>query len=63
MAIVQTIIATRRAHGIATYTYLVDVLLRINQHPANKIDELTPRQWQQRFAADPLRSDLVTTGQ
>ncbi|MEZ5653201.1 MAG: IS66 family transposase [Burkholderiaceae bacterium] len=63
VAIVQTIIATCRAHGIDTYTYLVDVLLRINQHPANKIDELTPRQWQQRFAADPLRSDLVTTGQ
>lgn len=41
-----------------TYDYLVDVLLRVNQHPASRVEELTPRQWKTRFADNPMRSDL-----
>ena len=51
--------ATCRAHGIDAYTYLVDVLQRVNQHPASRVAELTPRAWVQRFADSPLRSDLA----
>jgi transposase len=56
--IVQSLIATCRLHGIDPYTYLVDVLQRVGEHPASRVAELTPREWKQRFADAPLRSDL-----
>ena len=49
---------TCRLHGIDPYTYLVDVLQRVGQHPAARVAELTPRLWKQHFASNPLRSDL-----
>ncbi len=59
VATIQTLLATCRAHGIDAYTYLVDVLQRVNQHPASRIAELTPRLWAERFARSPMRSDLA----
>jgi len=56
-------LVTCKLHGINPHTYLVDVLQRINQHPASKTIELTPRVWKEKFAANPLRSDLETLGQ
>jgi len=61
--IVQSLIATCRLHHIDPYTYLVDVLQRVGQHPASRVAELTPRLWMQHFAANPLRSDLYRTDQ
>ncbi len=58
VGIVQSLIVTCRLHGIDPYTYLVDVLQRVGQHPASRVAELTPRQWKQHFAENPLRSDL-----
>ena len=58
VGIVQSLIVTCRLHGIDPYTYLVDVLQRLSQHPASCVAELTPRQWKQHFAANPMRSDL-----
>ena len=58
--VVQSLIATCRVHGIDPYTYFVDVLQRVGQHPASRVAELTPRLWKQHFAAQPLRSDLHT---
>jgi len=58
--IVQSLIATCRLHGVDPYTYFVDVLQRVGQHPASRVAELTPRLWKQHFAATPLRSDLHT---
>jgi len=58
VGIVQSLIVTCRLHGIDPYTYLVDVLQRVGQHPAARVAELTPRLWKQHFAANPLRSDL-----
>ena len=40
------------------YTYPVDVLQRVGEHPASRVMELTPRVWKTMFANDPLRSDL-----
>jgi hypothetical protein len=60
VATIQTLLATCRAHGIDAYTYLVDVLQRINKHPASRVAELTPRLWAERFGQSPLRSDLAT---
>ena len=45
-------------HGIDPYDYLVDVLQRVADHPASRVDELTPRRWKTLFADNPLRSDL-----
>ena len=59
---VQSLIATCRLHGIAPYTYFVDVLQRIETHPANRAQELTPRLWKDLFAGDPLRSELDLVG-
>ena len=58
IGIVQSLIVTCRLHDIDPYTYLVDVLQRVSQHPASRVAELTPRQWKSHFADDPLRSDL-----
>ncbi len=41
---------------INPYTYLVDVLQRISQHPASQVADLTPRLWKTRFTDNPLRS-------
>jgi transposase len=56
--ILQSLIVTCRLHGIDPYTYFVDVLQRVGQHPASRVAELTPRLWKQHFGDNPLRSDL-----
>jgi hypothetical protein len=40
------------------YTYLVDVLQRIETHPAKDAAMLTPRLWKEHFGGSPLRSDI-----
>jgi hypothetical protein len=60
--IVQSLIATCRLHDIDPYTYLVDVLQRVGEHPASRVAELTPRLWKEHFAANPMRSGLYKTG-
>lgn len=58
IGIIQSLIVTCRMHDINPYDYLVDVLQRVDRHPANMIHELTPRVWKEKFADNPLRSDL-----
>lgn len=58
VAIIQTLLATCRAHGVNPFNYLVDVLQRVDRHPASRVGELTPREWKERFGGDPLRSPL-----
>ena len=60
VGIVQSLIVTCRLHGIDVYTYLVDVLQRVAEHPASRVAELTPRLWKRSFAENPLRSALHT---
>lgn len=60
VGIMQSLIVTCRLHRIDPYDYLVDVLQRVGQHPANRVHELTPRLWKQLFAGNPLRSALHT---
>jgi transposase len=40
------------------YVYLVDVLQRVDTHPFERVEELTPRLWKKHFANDPMRSRL-----
>ena len=58
VGIMQSLIVTCRLHQIDPYDYLVDVLQRVSEHPANRVQELTPRLWKQLFATNPLRSAL-----
>jgi transposase len=58
VGIIQSLIVTCRLHGVDPYTYLVDVLQRVAEHPAARVAELTPRLWKQHFSDNPLRSDL-----
>jgi len=58
VATLQSLIVTCQLHDIDPYTYLVDVLQRIDRHPAAEVHLLIPRLWKQHFADDPLRSDL-----
>ena len=60
VGIMQSLIVTCRLHQIDPSDYLVDVLQRVGQHPANRVHELTPRLWKQLFADKPLRSPLHT---
>ena len=60
VGIMQSLLVTCRLHQIDPYDYLVDVLQRVGQHPASRVQELTPRLWKQLFAANPLRSPLHT---
>lgn len=56
LGIIQSLISTCKLHDLNPYTYLVDVLQRISQHPAREVNELTPRLWKTRFANNPLRA-------
>lgn len=58
VGVIQSLIVTCRLHGIDPYTYLVDVLQRVSEHPASHVAELTPRLWKQHFATNPMRSDI-----
>ena len=58
VGVIQILLVTCRMQDVDPYTYLVDVLQRISLYPARGVEELTPRQWKEKFAANPLRSDL-----
>jgi len=58
IGIVQSLLVTCRLHDIDPYTYFVDVLQRVGQHPASQVHQLTPRMWKELYASNPLRSDL-----
>jgi len=58
VGIIQSLLRTCRLHRIAAYTYLVDVLQRIDKHPARDVALLTPRLWKENFAETPLQSDI-----
>ena len=58
VGIVQSLLASCRLQGVDPYVYFVDVLQRIDTHPAFEVHLLTPRLWKQHFAGNPMRSDL-----
>jgi transposase len=58
VGIIQSLLASCRLQHVDPSVYLVDVLQRIDTHPAFEVHLLTPRLWKQHFAANPLCSDL-----
>ncbi len=59
IGIVNGLLATCRMQDIDPRVWLIDVLLRIDTHPASRVDELRPRRWKTLFADDPLTSDVA----
>ena len=55
---IQSLLSTCRLHQVDPFEYLVDVLQRIDTHPAIDVHLLTPRLWKEQFSGSPLRSDL-----
>ncbi len=58
LAVLHSLLVTCRLQGVDAYTYLVDVLQRVGEHPAREVADLTPRRWRALFADQPMRSDL-----
>jgi transposase len=63
VGIIQSLVATCKLHGVDVYTYLVDVLQRVSQHPAKDVVDLTPRVWKTKFAHNPMKSDIAVADQ
>ena len=63
IGVIQSLLVTCRLQGVDPYTYLVDVLQRISEHPASQVIDLTPRVWKTKFAHDPMKSDLALAEQ
>ena len=61
VGVIQSLLVTCQLQGVDPYSYLVDVLQRVGQHPAKRVNELTPRVWKTLFAVGPLCSDLGRT--
>jgi hypothetical protein len=55
---VGRLLGTCRLQGIDPYVYLVDVLQRVETHPASQVEMLTPGLWKEHFASNPLGSNL-----
>jgi transposase len=63
VGIIQSLIVTCRLQGVDVYTYLVDVLQRVSEHPAKDVIDLTPRVWKTKFSHNPMKSDLALAEQ
>jgi hypothetical protein len=63
IGLIQSLLVTCRLRGVDPYTYLVDVLQRISEHPASQVLDLTPRLWKTKFSHNPIKSDLALAGQ
>jgi len=57
-AIAQSIIASCKLQNVDPYTYLVDLLQRVESHPMREVHLLTPRLWKKHFAQNSYLSDL-----
>lgn len=51
LAVLQTIVATCVANDVNPLDYIADVLIRMQTHPASKLDALLPMNWAQTVAA------------
>jgi hypothetical protein len=45
LAGLYSLVATCEVNGVNPVTYLADVLIRVQTHPASRVDELLPHNW------------------
>jgi transposase len=58
VGVIQSILRTCILQGVNPWHYLVDVLQRVQGHPPQEMDLLTPRLWKEHFAQNRLKSPL-----
>jgi transposase len=44
-AVLYTLVASCEKHGVNAIDYIADVLTRVHDHPASRVDELLPHRW------------------
>ena len=52
-AVLQSLVSTCRVHDVNPEQYLTEVLMRIQNHPQSRIEELLPQNWKNVFALPP----------
>lgn len=55
-AILYSIVVSCKLAGVDPFAYLRDILIRLYDHPADRIHELIPREWKKRFAPQAATS-------
>lgn len=60
-AIFFSLIQSCRLAGVDPTTYLIDILQRVDTHPAIDVHQLTPRNWKKFYSAEPMKSLLNST--
>ncbi len=61
VGIIQSLISTCVIQGVDPYTYLVDVLQRVAEHPQSQVGDLTPRLWKEKFADQAIPSPALAS--
>ncbi|MFK4529194.1 hypothetical protein ABIF90_007175 [Bradyrhizobium japonicum] len=56
-AALYSLIATAKLNDIDAQAWLADVLARLPDHPAKRIDQLLPWKWQPQASLTPLKCD------
>ncbi|WP_394838646.1 transposase domain-containing protein [Pendulispora rubella] len=46
-----SLIATCERHDINPEVYLADILIRLQEHPKDRVAELLPHRWKERFGS------------
>ena len=57
-----SLIATCERHDINPEIYLADVLIRLQDHPADRVAELLPHRWKETFGSGFTVERVVTPG-
>ena len=69
-AVLYSLVASGKQHGVDPHAYLKDVLRRVDTHPARRVHELAPLNWKNIFpprrqpdappraASQPVTADL-----
>lgn len=58
--VLYSLIATCERHGVNPEVYLADVLLRIQDHPKERVAELLPHRWKETFGSGFTVARIVT---
>jgi transposase len=61
LAILHSIVTTCRLHDRNPYDYIADVLVRVQTHPASRIEELLPWNWQPPKPPKPPDPDVAAS--
>jgi transposase len=54
-ATIYSLIESCRRVEVDSFLYLRDILVRVCTHPSNRVHELAPAAWKERFAAEAAR--------